>query len=68
MWNVRMFLVGSLLVWLSVVVVLSFEVASHWVLRGIEVAGVPVIVVSSVLFYLVNEEMVRWRESEERVV
>jgi len=65
LWNVKMVLVGSVIVWLAAVIPLQLGFSSMWVLEVIEIVGVLVVLVSSGVFYLANEEWARWREEDD---
>jgi len=65
LWNVRMVFVGSIVVWLAGVIPLQLGMSSLWVLEMIEMVGVPVVLVSAGVFYVANEEWVRWKEEEK---
>lgn len=57
MWRYRMLLVGSIIVWLAVLIVVNLQLGQYQVVSVLEPVGGIVVLVSAVLFYFANEEM-----------
>lgn len=65
MWRYRMLLVGSVVVWLAVLLVVNIELAQHQLVTILEPIGGVVVFVSAVLFYFANEEMQRLEDDSD---